>query len=204
MQRHHRAVDARAAAPVAEARVHGVREIDRRRAHRQIDDLALRRQHVDGVGEEAALERGEPLGRVGDRVLPVEHLPQPRDAVLERGVAARALLRAFLVAPVRGDAVFGMLVHLARADLHLERLALRADHRRVQRAIVVGLRLRDVIVELARRAASTDDGRCRARRSSPSRRRPGCAPRGCRTGGRCPSPCAASCARCCRCASAGR
>ena len=130
--------------------MHRVREIDRRRAHRQIDDLALRREDVDGVGEEAAPERGEPLGRVGDRIFPVEHLPQPRDAVLECGIAARALLRALLVPPMRGDAVFGMLVHLARADLHLERLAFGTDHRRVQRSVVVGLRLRDVVVELAR------------------------------------------------------
>jgi hypothetical protein len=69
----------------AKVRVHRVREIDRRRAHRQIDDLALRREHVDRVGEEAAPERREPLGRVGDRILPVEHLPQPGDAVLEAG-----------------------------------------------------------------------------------------------------------------------
>src|SRR4029434_3336411 len=62
---------------------------------------------------------------------------------------ARALLPAFLVAPMRGDAVFRMLVHLGRSDLHLERLALRPDHRRVERAIAVCLRLRDVIVELA-------------------------------------------------------
>ena len=150
MERHHRAVDARAAAPMTEARVHGVGEIDRRRAHRQIDDLALRRQHVDRVGEKAALERREPLGGIDDRILPVEHLAQPCDAILERGIAPHALRRALLVAPVRGDAVLGMLVHLARADLHLERLAFGPDHRGVQRSIVVGLRFRDVVVELAR------------------------------------------------------
>jgi hypothetical protein len=59
-------------------------------------------------------------------------------------------LAAFLVAPVRGDAELGVLVHLARADLHFERLALRADHRGVQRAVVVALGLGDVVVELAR------------------------------------------------------
>ena len=41
-------------------------------------------------------------------------------------------------------------MHLARADLHLERLALRPDHRGVQRPVVVRLRLGDVVVELAR------------------------------------------------------
>ena len=47
VERHHRAVDARAAAAMAEVGVHRVGEIDRRRAARQVDDLALRRQHVD-------------------------------------------------------------------------------------------------------------------------------------------------------------
>ena len=135
---------------MAEVRVHGVREIDRRGAARQVDDLALRREHVDGVGEEALLERGEPLARIGDGVLPVEHLPQPRDLLVERGIGALRLAAAFLVAPVRGDTVLGMLVHLEGADLHFERLVLGSDHRRVQRAVVVGLRLRDVVVELAR------------------------------------------------------
>ena len=42
---------------------------------------------------------------------------------------------AVLVRPVRGDAELRRLVHLARADLDLERPALGPDHRRVQRAV---------------------------------------------------------------------
>ena len=150
VERHHLAVDLRAAAAVPESRVHRIREVDRRRAARQVDDLALRRQHVDRVGEEALLERRQPLARVRDGVLPVEHLPQPRDLLVERRVVAHAVPAAFLVAPVRGDAVLRVLVHLPRADLHLERLVAGPDDRRVQRPVVVGLRLRDVVVELAR------------------------------------------------------
>ena len=60
------------------------------------------------------------------------------------------MARAFLVAPVRGDAELGVLVHLVRADLDFDGLAFRPDHRGVQRAIVVRLRLRDVVVELPR------------------------------------------------------
>jgi hypothetical protein len=36
--------------------------------------------------------------------------------------------RAFLVLPVRGDAVLGDQVHLAGPDLDLDALAARADH----------------------------------------------------------------------------
>jgi hypothetical protein len=52
-----------------------------------------------------------------------------------------------------------VLVHLERADLHFERLALRADHRRVQRAVVFALGFGDVVVELAgqRRPQVMDD-----------------------------------------------
>ena len=41
-----------------------------------------------------------------------------------------------------------MFVHFARADLDLERLLAWTDDRRVQRAIQVVLRCRDVVVEL--------------------------------------------------------
>ena len=43
----------------------------------------------------------------------------------------------------------GLAVHLARADLDLERAALRPDHGRVQGAVAVELRHRDVVLEAA-------------------------------------------------------
>ena len=57
---------------------------------------------------------------------------------------------AFLVGPVRRDAELGVLVHLARADLHLDALRLRPDHGGVDRAVAVALGGRDVVIELAR------------------------------------------------------
>ena len=132
VQRNHLPVHARAAAAMAEIRVHRVREIDRRGTARQVDDLALRREHVDRVGEQALLEAGQPFAGVGDRVLPVEDLPQPRDLLVEAGIAPGLAAAAFLVAPVRGHAVLGMLVHVAGADLHFERLAFGPDDGGVQ------------------------------------------------------------------------
>jgi hypothetical protein len=53
---------------------------------------------------------------------------------LARGAdAAIALGARFLVGPVRGHAVLGMLVHLLGADLHLQRPALVVQHHGVQR-----------------------------------------------------------------------
>ena len=48
-----------------------------------------------------------------------------------------------------GDAELGGLVHLARPHLDLERPALRADHRRVQRPVAVELGHRHVVLEAA-------------------------------------------------------
>ena len=64
------------------------------------------------------------------------------------GLGASAV-RALLVQPVRGDAVLGDAVHLARAYLHLEEPALVAHHRRVEAPVAVGLGHRDVVLEAA-------------------------------------------------------
>ena len=58
-----------------------------------------------------------------------------------------------LVAPVRGDAVFGDLIHLLGADLDFHAHIARPDHRGVDRAIAVGLRVGDVVFHLIGHAA---------------------------------------------------
>ena len=122
-----------------------VGEFHRGRAFGQGDHFALRREHINLVVEQFVPELLLQVALVGQVFLPLQYLAQPRDLLVEAGVR----FRAFLVAPVRGDAEFGMLVHLAGAYLHLEREAARADHRGMQRAVVVALGVRDVVVEFA-------------------------------------------------------
>ena len=55
-----------------------------------------------------------------------------------------------LVLPVRGDAFFGDAVHLLRANLNLEGLALRADDGGVERLVEVVARRGDPVLEAAR------------------------------------------------------
>ncbi len=50
---------------------------------------------------------------------------------------------------MRRDAVLGGAVHLVRADLDFQGLAVRADHRRVQRLVYAEARLGDVVLEPA-------------------------------------------------------
>ena len=74
---------------------------------------------------------------------------EPLELGVGRVDARRLRARALLVAPVRGDAVLGRLVHVARADLDLQRPPLGPDHRGVQRLVHVELRHRHHVLEAA-------------------------------------------------------
>ena len=63
------------AAAVADVRVQRVREVHGRRPLRQVDDLALRREHVDAVVEHGVLGLLDPVRGIDDLVAPCEHLP---------------------------------------------------------------------------------------------------------------------------------
>ncbi len=162
VERHHAAVDPRAAAAMPQVGVHLVGEIERRRALGQVDDLALGAQGKHPVLEHFGLQAGQQVGLGAIALRRLEQLAQPDHLLLEAGLD----LAALLVLPVRRDAEFGVLVHLAGADLHFERQLARPDDRRVQRAVIVALRRRDVVVELARECSSRGRARCRARRST--------------------------------------
>ena len=137
LQRHQPAVDPRADAAVPDLGVHRVGEVHRRRPRRQRDHVALRREHEDLLHRKVVAQRLQELAGVRGLPLPVEQLTHPGHVVdLGRGVRMRGVAAlGFLVAPVRGDAVLGGAVHVAGADLHLQRLALRTDDRGVQRLV---------------------------------------------------------------------
>ena len=139
LERHQAAVDPRPDAAVAHLGVDGVGEVDRRRAGRQRDDLALGREDVDLVLLQVELQRLEELDRVVGLAVDVGDALEPRHL---RGVVLLGL-----VAPVGRDAVLGPVVHLRGPDLHLDRLAVQPDHRRVQRLVHVELGRVDVVLE---------------------------------------------------------
>src|SRR4051794_38976856 len=148
VQRDDLRVDLRADAPVAELGVDLVGEVERSGPGGERLDLALRGEDEDLLVEEVDLQVLHELLGVLELLLPVEHRAQPLELALALGrgrLAARA--RALLVDPVRGDAELGHVVHLARADLDLERQSLGPDHRRVQRLVHVELRHRDEVLE---------------------------------------------------------
>src|SRR5450756_520395 len=86
--------------------------------------------------------------RIGRLPLPVDELTQPGHVAGSVHRYALALGH-LLVLPVGGDAVLGPAVHLVGADLDLDGLAARPDHRRVQRLVHVELGHRDEVLEPA-------------------------------------------------------
>ena len=145
IERHDAATDLGTATAMAQTGVHLVGEVQRRRAARQINYLAARRHGVDAIGEQLVLDALDQVAFELRRMRWVEHMAHPFDLALVTKIARTA----FLVAPMRRDTELGVLVHVARPDLHLQGFALRADHRGMNRAVLVILRGRDVIVEFA-------------------------------------------------------
>ncbi|GHG65432.1 hypothetical protein GCM10018980_57150 [Streptomyces capoamus] len=144
---------------MADLGVDGVREVDRGGAGRQRDDVTLGGEDEDLVAGQVEAQGLQELARVLGLLLPVQQLAQPRHVVevvvllarlrhvgADLGGAGDGLL---LVLPVRGDAVLGAAVHVERADLQLDRLAVGPDDRRVQRLVHVELGHRDVVLEPA-------------------------------------------------------
>ena len=192
-------VDLRPDRPMADVGVDPVREVERRRAGRQVLDVALRGEDEDLVLEDVELDALDELGRVADVALPVHQLAQPG----ELGVVLAVGLGPLLVAPVGGDADLGDLVHL-RGSGSGSRAACRRSRSRRCGATGRGCSWgRRCSRRTGRGSAARSSARSRAPRSSRGPRRRAGGWRRRRRSRRTPRSCAASSSRCCRCASGG-
>ena len=203
-QRRDLAVDLAADRGVADVGMHRIGEVDHLGAARQRDQLALRREAEHLVVEQLELGVLEELLRIGAVRQQLDGAAQPRIGArfARQHLGRRA--GAVLVERMRGDAVFGDLVHLLGADLQLDALLPGPDHGRVDRAVVVLLGRRDVVLEAARhhRPGGVHDAERLVAIGHASSR-----PRGsrrCRRAARSRPTCAPSCARSNRRACAGR
>ena len=146
VQRHDLAVDLGADAAVADVGVDLVGEVQRRRAGGQRLDLALGGEHEDLVLEQVDLEvLHELLG--SERSCCQSSIDRSHCSFSSPEALAGTPRLALLVHPVRGDAELRHVVHLAGADLDLQRPSLGPDDRRVQRLVHVELRHRDEVLE---------------------------------------------------------
>ena len=140
------AVDLGPRTAVAHFRVNGIGEVDGRRAGRERNDLALRREHEQFRAVQLALDGVHEFLGILEAALQLHDLADPRDALIER----RLLAAVFLILPVCRDTVFRRAVHLFRPDLDLERLAEVGDDGGVQRLIEVGFGGRDIVLDAPR------------------------------------------------------
>ena len=143
-QRHQTAIHLGADAGVAHLRVDGIGEVDRRRALGQGDQVAAR-----GEAEHLVLEHLE-LGVLEEFLGSGGLLEDLQEAAQPVVLPAVGRPSRLLVGPVRRDAELGHLVHLARADLHLDAPALGAENRGVQGTIAVRLGRADEVLEALR------------------------------------------------------
>ena len=134
VQRYDGAVDRRADGMMTDLGMDAIGKIDRRGTIRQRDDFSLRRQHIDIGLEDIALHDVHVFQRiVAFLIAHHREILEPMQLFLDFLLFAllTAILR-FFVTPMRGDTSLGDLIHLLRADLHLEDIAVLADDRRVQ------------------------------------------------------------------------
>ncbi|EXI74009.1 MAG: hypothetical protein AW07_02147 [Candidatus Accumulibacter sp. SK-11] len=128
-QRHRLEIDVGGDAVVADIRVHGVRQVDRRRTARQGDDLALRREDVNLVRKQVDLDMFEKVAGLVGRTLQIEQRVKPGGSLL---LQVGAKVFAVLVQPVGGDAFLRQVVHRLGPNLQFEGGAVRSDQRRMQ------------------------------------------------------------------------
>ncbi len=143
-QRHKATVDLGADAGIANLTMDGIGEIDRGRAARKLDKLALRREAEDLVAIEFELGIFEELVR---RLAVVEDLEQILHPAETLDIGGHGVV--LLVVPMRGNAFLGDLVHLEGADLDFDLLIARLAQRHagMQTLVTIGLGRRDIVFE---------------------------------------------------------
>ena len=125
--------------------VNRIREVDGCGVAWKCDDLQLGRKAIDLVGIQIHLQAGQKVPRVADLALRIDELPQPAKLLL----SLHNSRFPFLVFPMCRDAFFRDTMHLLRAYLNLERLAVLTYDRSVERLVEVRAGYRDVIFDTA-------------------------------------------------------
>ena len=128
---------------VAYGGVDAVSKVDGRGAGGEIDDIALGGEHEHLISEHIHLQGMDKLLGVGALLI----FQQPAHPFIV--VLVALALAVLLIFPVGGDTVFGDLVHLPGADLHLEGDAVVAHHGGVEGLVHIGLGGADIVLESA-------------------------------------------------------
>ena len=134
-------VDLGSGHPVADGRVDGVCKVNGGSTLGQVDHVAPGRKHINLVGKEVGFDIFDKVGGIGI-LLTFDQLTHPGEGSFLLGA-----LQAVFILPVGSDAVFGLGIHLLRADLHLKGDALSTDDHGMQTLVAVGLGGTDIVLE---------------------------------------------------------
>ena len=151
-QRHSLAINFCANATVADAGVDSIGKINRGRTTWQIDNRAFRGETEHLILKHLKLHMLKILIRILGVFKPVNKPTQPVKRVHRKRVF-EAL--AITIGPVRSHAGFRHDMHFAGTDLDFNPLGITTRHCGLDRAIAVGLRLADVILESSRNRLPT-------------------------------------------------
>ena len=141
---------------MAHVGVNAIRKVNRRRAHRQLDDLVARRIHIDVIPHHLGLERGQELGRVAQFA---DRLGAKLAQVVYRLFQLGACSRPLALSHIRNDPQLRRRVHPHRPDLELYRDFVD-EHGGVQGLIPVCQRSRDIVARLAGNGRPSGVDRC--------------------------------------------
>ena len=128
---------------MADIGMHGVSEVDRRCARRQFDNATFGGENVNLIREEIGFHALDKFKRATRTLLKFQQALHPALGADLCGCTAFATV--LFIGPVRGNTHLCHLVHVFGANLHLNRHAVRPDHRGVQRLIAVRFWNGDVI-----------------------------------------------------------
>ena len=141
-------VDARADAGMTDIGMHRVGEVHRRGAGRQFDNAPFRGENVNLIGEQIGFYALDKFKRATGALLQLQQALHPALSADLRGGAAFAAV--LFISPVRRYPHLRHLVHVFGTNLYLDRDAVGADHRGVQRLIAVSFRNGDVVFKTTR------------------------------------------------------
>lgn len=148
-------IDLRRHRGVAQLGMHRIGEIKGRCARRKRNQVALRREAIDLVGEHLELGVLEEFVRIAALVEDFHEGTQAFQRITAGGLGRVAVvgIGRVLVAPVGRHAALGHRFHLLGTNLQLDAHILRPDDRGVQRTIIVRLGQGDEVAEAFRHAA---------------------------------------------------
>ena len=126
--------------------MNAIGKIQRSRALRQVDDLPLRREYENVLAEEILHDAVDKFLAVLGGILGFNDLAQPAGFAIQQALYGPA----FLIHPVRGNAVFRRAVHLLGTNLHFKRNSVRREQRCMERTVHVWFWRCDIVLKPTR------------------------------------------------------